>query len=76
MILLDIIDKKPYILKQKEEIIDKLFDKTDSDPKYILGINEYCDKLLNYFEKKKIKVTGIIDDYTAITVYKKIPVFI
>ncbi len=72
---MDIIDKRACILRTKKEIIEKLFDKKNSSPKYILGINTYCDTLLLYFSENQIEFSGIIDDYTAITVYKSIPVF-
>lgn len=52
-------------IKEKIELLDN-----DKANKYILGINEYCDKILEYFKNSNIKINGIIDDFSPKKNYK------
>lgn len=38
--------------------------KHNDNKKYILGINEYSDKILEWVDKECINIDGIIDDFT------------
>lgn len=51
--------------KEKIELLDN-----DKVKKYILGINEYCDKLLEHFKNRNMKIDGIIDDFSKEGFYK------
>jgi len=68
-----IIDKKPKMLKRKAGLFSKLYN--ISIPKYIMGRNDYTKQVINAFEKKKIQLVGIIDDYTSETEYNGFPIF-
>jgi len=49
--------------------------KHNDNKKYILGINEYSDKILEWVDKECINIDGIIDDFTKENHYKNRKVF-
>lgn len=67
-----IINKKSEILKEKKELINEFYDPKNN--RYILGINEFSNKLLKYVEEIDLPIKGIIEDYTDLKLYKGIPI--
>lgn len=67
-----IINKKSHILNEKQSLINKFYETSTS--RYIMGINEWADQLLEYLEEKGLSIKGIIDDYTNQECYKGIPI--
>lgn len=70
---MNIIDSKPQLLKVKSKTYKDLYN--PSIKKYIMGRNEYAKQVLKSFQKDKITLTGIIDDYTNDISYENYPIY-
>ncbi|ENQ3079592.1 FkbM family methyltransferase [Bacillus cereus] len=71
--MLQIVDKKPSMLRKKAALFRKLYD--NSTPKYIMGRNSYAKQVITSFLKRNIELAGIIDDYTSEVEYNGFPIF-
>ncbi|ERI90849.1 methyltransferase, FkbM family [Clostridiales bacterium oral taxon 876 str. F0540] len=67
-----IINKKNDILHSYQSLINMFYEK--SSVRYILGINEWADELIDYLKENKLSIEGIIDDYSDREFYKGLPV--
>lgn len=65
---MQIIDKKKWILENNKHLFMHLLDK--SIPKFILGINEFTNNLIMFFNSNEIRLDGIIDDFAKEVSYR------
>lgn len=70
--MLQIADTKPNRMKRIASVLDRVT--KQGVPLYIMGINEYADRLLSGLKQLKIHPSGIIDDYSAQESYNGFPV--
>lgn len=71
--MLEVVDMKEKILSTKINLIKRFFN--DSGERYIVGINEMTNNILNVCQKNNIKINGIIDDYTDMKLYYGIKIY-
>jgi len=70
--MIEIVDHKQQIIEKYSDLFTLVLDPEES--KYIVGINSYCDHLLEALRLKKINVSGIVDDFTSQKHYSGLPI--
>jgi FkbM family methyltransferase len=69
---MNITERKESIINNNSYLLEQL--QSSSTPKIILGINEFTDKLIILFKSKRIRLDGIIDDFTQEKNYQGYPI--
>ncbi len=64
------------VLEENREIIDAILNnRKNNRPVYIMGLNCITDNILYFLRNKKVRIEGIIDDFSNLKSYQSIPVF-
>ncbi len=71
--MLYITDKKPAIIEEKNELFLRTL--RSDERKFIVGINDLCDYLIDIFRQENISITGIVDDFTDGIEYMGYPIY-
>lgn len=63
-----IIDRRESIIENSSPLLEQLLDA--SVPKYVLGINEFADEVIRFCNVRRLRLDGVIDDFTEEMSYR------